>query len=159
DDRRDQHLDGLDKGFAERLHLDRQRRVEMAEQDPDQDRADDLEIEVSVERLARCGSHGLALSQAFLRRDAAGGAAGSAAGSSFFLRPPDTGSSSALCRRSEAAGARVGWGAASLAGAGSFSSCAKLRFSASIRLMTLGGSATSRGATPCPLVFCATSSR
>ena len=99
DDRRDQHLDGLDKRFAERLHLDRQRRVEMAEQNPDQDRADNLEVKMTIERLAPRASHGSAPPthhhQAFLRREAAG-AAGSATGSSFFFRPPDTGSSSAL---------------------------------------------------------------
>src|SRR4029077_4660405 len=97
-----------------------------------------------------------------LRPLGAGAATGSrsAAAGSFFLRPPATGNSSGAWRRSGAALARAGL----LANAGfgsppASASCAKLRLSASIRLMTLGGSATSRGARSSPLVLASTSSR
>ena len=87
-----------------------------------------------------------------------GAATGSAAAGSFYLRPPATGSRSGAWRRSGAALGRAGLPAAACFGS-AVASCARLRFSASIRLITLGGSATSRGARSSPLVLASTSSR
>jgi len=53
---------------------------------------------------------------------------------------------------------RVGLLAAAFFGSGS-ASCARLRFKASSRLMTLGGSAIVRGVVARPFVFASTSSR
>jgi len=49
-DRRDDHLDRLDEGVAEGLHLLAELRVEMAEQDAERDRGQHLEVEAPEER-------------------------------------------------------------------------------------------------------------
>src|SRR5690348_13577080 len=48
DDRRDDHLDRLDKHVAERLQLGAKRRIEISQQHADRDRAQNLEIEMPV---------------------------------------------------------------------------------------------------------------
>ena len=56
--RRDDHLDHLDEGVAEGLHLLTELWVEMAEQDAERDRRQDLEVETFEERLMmdrQCG--------------------------------------------------------------------------------------------------------
>ena len=55
DDRRDQHLDQLDEAVAERLHLLADLRIEMPEQDADDDRGDHLDVEMHAGRPARGG--------------------------------------------------------------------------------------------------------
>src|ERR1700730_16637032 len=92
--------------------------------------------------------------QAFLRPLVAT-VAGSVARSSFFFRPPDTGSSNALWRRSGAALARFLVLAPFAAGG----SCTRLRFKAVIRSMTGAGVEISRGLIGRPLIFASISSR
>ena len=62
DDRRDDHLDQLDEGVAERLHGLAERRVEMPEQHPEDDGGQDLGVEVliplAVVNRRCCGSKG-----------------------------------------------------------------------------------------------------
>ena len=52
DDRRDDHLDHLDEGVAERLHLLAEIRIEVPERDTDRDRGEHLHIETVIEWLA-----------------------------------------------------------------------------------------------------------
>src|SRR5205823_3352602 len=92
--------------------------------------------------------------QAFLRPLVAI-VAGSVARSSFFLRPPGTGRSNALWRRSGAALARL-LVLASFAAGGS---CTRLRFSAAIRSMTGAGVEISRGSIGSPFTLASISSR
>jgi len=51
DDRSDHHLDELDEGIAERLHVDGEGRIEMAERDTDDDRHDHLDVQHFVDRF------------------------------------------------------------------------------------------------------------
>ena len=80
----------------------------------------------------------------FLRRFSAT-VAGSVGRSSFFFRPPDTGRSNALWRRSGAAVARLALAPFAVGG-----SCERLRFKAAIRSMTGAGVEISRGLTGSP---------
>ena len=66
DDRRDEHLDQLDKHVAQRLHGLAKVRVEMAQQDTEHDGGKHLHIEMRVKRFVRnigsrrkCRIHGL----------------------------------------------------------------------------------------------------
>jgi len=66
DDRRDEHLDQLDKQVAQRLHGLAKVRVEMAQQDTEHDGGKHLHIEMRVKRFVRnigsrrkCRIHGL----------------------------------------------------------------------------------------------------
>jgi hypothetical protein len=51
DDRCDQHLDQLDEGVAQRLHLRAERRIEVAQKDAQHDRTQHLDVEMPVPGL------------------------------------------------------------------------------------------------------------